>query len=284
MTAQQQAPDAPARLLDAQGVRFGYTETAVLRGLDVHVEAGELVGILGCNGSGKSTLLKLVVGPEAIEHRAWDGALRLGGDDARSLASQARARRVAYVPQDIPIALALSVEEVVALGRHPHQGRWGWLAGPDDDRAVIHDAMRTSGVWAMRDRPYGSLSGGERQRVWLAAALAQQAPLLLLDEPTSALDLHHGLRLLALLRDHVRTHKHAALIASHDLNLAARFCDRVVVLHEGRSVADGPPADVLTPTLLRRVYRIEAAVVPAPDRAAPLIVPLRALDPTPAPS
>lgn len=276
-TASREALEAeverPRGLVSLRGLRFGYGRgPVVLDGVDLEVDGGECVGLLGPNGSGKSTLLSILVGPEAVGHSPWEGEVRIAGRDNRTLASRARALSLAYVPQAVPLELHLDVEGVVRLGRFPHQQAFGGDVA--EAARVVEASMRACGVWSLRGRPYAALSGGERQRVILAGCLAQQTPILLLDEPTSALDLRHGLEALGVLASEAGAGK-AVLVATHDVNLAAQFCTRLVLLRQGRVVADGPAEAVLTEAVLREVYEVEVALIAVEGRRAPLVLPLR---------
>src|SRR5262249_31629863 len=191
--------------------------------------------------------------------RVWLTGDPLDRLDARGVAL--RAARVAQSPVVEP-GLGLSVEEVVLTGRTPHIGLFRWESRRDHDATA--EAMRRTSIDALAERLMAELSGGERQRVFLARALAQEPQLLLLDEPTANLDLGHQIRVLSLVRDLARNAGLAALAAIHDLELATRFCDRLLLLHRGRIVADGPPADVLRPHRLADVYGVRAAVEPNP--------------------
>ncbi|WP_329214213.1 ABC transporter ATP-binding protein [Streptomyces sp. NBC_00683] len=228
----------------------------VLDGVDIAPPPGATVGLLGPNGSGKSTLLRImagVLGPGA-------GAVTL---DGRTLAETGRrtvARRVAVVDQHATTQVELSVLDVVRLGRIPH--RRAWSAPGREDEDAVREALERTGLADRTEQSWHTLSGGERQRVQIARALAQQPRELLLDEPTNHLDIQHQLELLALVSALPVT----AVVALHDLNLAAMFCDRVTVLKEGRVVACGTPAEVITGELIADVYRVRAVVTPeGPD-------------------
>ena len=275
-TAPGARPDGPL-MLRVHALSFSYPRgPKVLDAIDLEVAPGEFVALLGPNGSGKSTLLSLLVGPEALGHHPWAGQLEIGGHDGRTLNTRARALQLSYVPQTVPVDLRLDVEGVVRLGRFPHRQPFGGDTA-DADR-VVEEAMTACGVTPLRGRAYGTLSGGERQRVILAGCLAQQTPCLLLDEPTSALDLRHGLEALAVLATQARAGK-AVLVATHDVNLAAQFCSRLVLLAEGRVVADGPPEQVLTREVLAQVYGVEVALIPVEGRRTPLVLPLHPIGP-----
>jgi ABC-type cobalamin/Fe3+-siderophores transport system ATPase subunit len=215
--------------------------------------AGQFVALIGPNGAGKSTLLKLLMG--LIEPN--DGEVLLEQQTLSRFKRRAIAQRVALVPQDVSLGYAFSVREVVAMGRNPHLGYF--QAESEQDRKLIQQALQKTDLLAMADRRVDQLSGGERQRVFIARALAQQTPILLMDEPTANLDLCHQLELLTLLRT-LAQEGHLVITAIHDLALAARFCDRLVMLSQGKVVADGLPDEVLTEDSLRRYFSIDARV------------------------
>jgi len=216
--------------------------------------AGEVVGLVGPNGSGKSTLLRTVYRMLA----PTDGRVHAEGRDVWAIRPREAARIIAAVVQDSPSDLDLTVAECVAAGRVPHGRLLG--SGSAEDGRAIERAMATAGVGDLADRDVATLSGGERQRVHLARALAQEPHILVLDEPTNHLDIAHQLDLLAL----VRTLRITTLVTLHDLNLAAAYCDRIVVLADGHTVATGTPQEVLTPDLLHQVFGVKAAVLTHP--------------------
>lgn len=215
---------------------------------------GDVVGMVGPNGSGKSTVLRTAY----RMLRPVGGGVTAGGRDVWSISAREAARTTAAVVQDGPSSLELTVAECVATGRIPH-GR-GWGSGTADDSRAVQAAMSMAGVTDLADRDVSTLSGGERQRVQLARALCQQPRILILDEPTNHLDIRHQLELLSLIRELRIT----TLITLHDLNLAAAYCDHLVVLSDGSVVAAGTPRDVLTPDVLRRVFGIRAATLTNP--------------------
>ncbi|MEV7065503.1 ABC transporter ATP-binding protein [Streptomyces collinus] len=222
----------------------------ILDGVALAPETGSTVGVLGPNGSGKSTLLRLLAGlltPTC-------GVVTLDGTPLGDLPRRTVARRLAVVEQQSDTQVELTVEDVVRLGRVPH--RRAWTPGTDDDDRAVRAALERTGLDERSGRLWHTLSGGERQRVQIARALAQEPRELLLDEPTNHLDIHHQLDLLTLVTGLPVT----TVVALHDLNLAAAYCDRVVVLCAGRVVAGGAPGDVLTAELIAEVYRVRAAV------------------------
>ncbi|WP_455353507.1 ABC transporter ATP-binding protein [Streptomyces sp. SYSU K217416] len=234
----------------------------LLDSVDLTAAPGETVGIVGPNGSGKTTLLRCVYG--AL--RPTRGRVLLDGDDLRALPPKARARKIGCVPQDGHAGFELTVRDIVAMGRSPHKRFWE----PDtaSDHGLVHDALTRVGIRALADRAFTALSGGERQRALVARALVQQPALVVLDEPTNHLDIRYQLEVLSLVRDLGTTN----LLALHDLNLAAYYCDRLYVLDGGRVVASGTPKDVLTEDLLAAVYGVTAEVSTHPTTGAPTVV------------
>lgn len=236
--------------LSARNVSWHAGGHLVLDGIDLALEPGKVLGLIGPNGSGKSSLLRLLAGLRSAD----SGAVLLDGDPLAGLGRRHAARRIALVAQQADTELDLSVQAVVGLGRTPHRSL---LAGPGSvDRQVIENALQATGLLGLRERRWHSLSGGERQRVQIARALAQQPTELLLDEPSNHLDIQHQLELLGLVRSLPLT----SVMALHDLNLAAMFCDVLAVLHKGRLVAHGSPAQVLTEALIAQVYGVRAEV------------------------
>ncbi|MER5882831.1 ABC transporter ATP-binding protein [Streptomyces sp. NPDC001941] len=235
---------------------------ALVDGVALRAGAGETVGVVGPNGSGKTTLLRCVYGTL----RPTAGRALLDGEDLHAMGTKARAKRVATVPQDGQGVFELTVHEVAAMGRSPHKRFWEADTAADD--ALVRAALERVGVADLADRSFPSLSGGERQRALVARALVQRPELVVLDEPTNHLDIRYQLEVLSLVRELGTTN----LLALHDLNLAALYCDRLYVLKGGRVVASGPPAEVLTPALLASVYEVKAEVTTHPTTGAPTVV------------
>jgi iron complex transport system ATP-binding protein len=225
----------------------------VLDGVDITAPAGTVTGLLGPNGSGKTTLLHLLVGLR----RPTEGTVRLTDDrgtrDLAELSARERGRTLALVAQHADTTLDLAVRDVVELGRTPHRGPW---RGTDAGDAVVDHALRLTGVADLADRVWATLSGGERQRVQLARALAQEPAVLVLDEPTNHLDLGHQLEFLDLVRELGLT----TIAALHDLDLAASYCDRLVVLDDGGVAGAGDVAEVLTEDLVAKVYGVRVDI------------------------
>lgn len=237
-----------------------------LSDIDLQVEEGKIHAIIGPNSAGKSTLLGALLGLRKLE----SGQVSFDGADLPGMRSAERARLCAYVEQSATTPERLTVRDVVALGRVPFQSTWQSASTAEDD-AVVADAIDALNLAAFASRLYQTLSGGEQQRVQVARALAQQPKLLLLDEPTSHLDIEAQLTTLNLLRR--RAHAGCTVVlAMHDLNLAARYCDHLVAMKDGTVVAEGSAADVLTPGLLLDVYGVHASIVHVPGNPLPLVV------------
>jgi iron complex transport system ATP-binding protein len=236
--------------LTATGLSWSVKRTLLLDEIDLVACDGQVVGLLGPNGSGKTTLLRLLAGLR----RPDGGVVHLDGTGMDELGRRAIARRLAVVEQDTDVNGDLTVRQVVELGRTPFRGRFDVLTG--EDQWIIDDALVRVGLTAKQHQSWHTLSGGEKQRAQLARALAQQPTEILLDEPTNHLDVRHQLELLELLRSlHV-----TCVLALHDLALAARYCDHIVLLDRGRVVATGPPGRVVAPDLIGKVYGVEALV------------------------
>lgn len=239
-------------LLDAHTLGVRLDGRPVLKDITFHVRAGERIALIGPNGAGKTTLLRTLVG--LLPH---SGTLHLEGRPLAEWSARDRAREVALVRQQTPLAVDFTVSEIVALGRAPHLG---WMDSLGDaDRQRVDAALDALDLHDLAVRPVPSLSGGEQQRVFLAQALAQDAPLLLLDEPTAHLDIRHQLDLLRRVERLADTGR-TVIAAIHDLELAARFADRILMLADGRLVADGTPGSVLTASRLHDVFGVDAEV------------------------
>ncbi len=255
----------PPLVLDR--VAFAYGDRQAIAGVSLALRPGRVLGLLGPNGSGKSTLLRLAAGvlrPDA-------GSVRLEGDELAALDRQAIARRIAVVPQGGTLPAGFTGWDVVLAGRTPHLRP---LAQPGRrDEAVARRALELTDALPLADRRAGELSGGERQRLLLARALAQEPDVLLLDEPTTHLDLPHQVALLALVRRFAREDGLAVLGAFHDLNLASEYCDELALLRDGRLVALGPPAEVLTAEGIAAVYGMVVPLLRHPDSGRPAILP-----------
>jgi iron complex transport system ATP-binding protein len=258
-------------LVEFRGVGFAYAAAEArrarpfaLRGLDLALGRGEILGVIGPNSAGKTTLIRLLT--KVLE--PVQGEIRLEDAPLARLSRWELARHVAVVAQDVPAGLPFTVEQVVLMGRFPHAPRRFFeTAG---DLALAREAMALTGVTDLAEARVDSLSGGERQRVMLARALAQEPRLLALDEPTAHLDLRYQVECVTLLRRVNRERGVSILIVSHDLNLAAEVADRLLLLHEGRVVRLGPPAEVLDAALLSGVYGCPVVVERHPATRRPV--------------
>ena len=256
-------------IVDATDVSVSLADQEILSGVDLTVEEGSLVGLVGPNGAGKTTLLRTLGGTLAPD----EGTVTVADKEIHDCSARETGRLIARLPQSTTLSFDFTVEQVVEMGRTPHLGRFE-RAGPDD-RTAIQRAMDRAEVVEFADRNVTSLSGGERQRVLLARALAQSTPVLLLDEPTASLDINHAVRTLELVSDLVAEGK-TAVAAIHDLNLAARYCDELVLVAGGDVRAAGPPAEVLAAKTLGETFDANALVTDHPVTDAPLVTPLPA--------
>jgi iron complex transport system ATP-binding protein len=269
VTARQAAgvgPNPEAPLLAARGLAWEAGGRRILGPVDLDVARGESLVVVGPNGAGKTTLLRLLAGlltPSA-------GGLRFGGRPFASYSRKGLARQIAYVPQLRPVRVPLTVEEVVLLGRFPHLGRLQ-LAPGRADFAAVAEALRVVEIEPLRHRPVDELSGGERQAVYIAAALAQEAELLILDEPTTHLDPRHQREVAALLPRLRHEAGRTVVTATHDLNFASLVATRLVALQEGRVLAAGRPADVLHPATLETLFQAPFELVRAGDHPVTLL-------------
>ncbi|WP_053913115.1 ABC transporter ATP-binding protein [Streptomyces sp. TP-A0875] len=261
------AGTAGAARLRARGVTVGYGGRTVLDGLDAEIPPGVVTTIIGPNGCGKSTLLRTL----ARLLRPTEGTVVLDGEDIATLRTRDVARKLGMLPQAPVAPDGLTVADLVARGRHPHQS---WLRQwSSDDAAVVERALALTGVADLADRPVDSLSGGQRQRVWISMTLAQGTDLLLLDEPTTYLDLAHAVDVLDLVDD-LHESGCAVVMVLHDLNLAARYSDHLIVMRDGAILAQGHPRDVITADVLYEAFGLRAAVLDDPVGERPLVVPI----------
>ena len=251
-----------AELLTATGVTVRLGNAAIVQNASLSLRGGEFVAMVGPNGAGKTTLMRALAGLIPAE-----GSIALNGKPLDELKPRERARAVAYLPQGHVFHWPMSVEQVVMLGRAPHADAFSGTTARD--RVAVREALATTETDAFADRSVTTLSGGEKARVALARALATQAPVLLADEPTAALDPRHQLTVMELLRA-AASGENAVLAIMHDLTLAARFADRVLVMDRGRIVADAPPDEALAPERLAAVFGIEAVSVEVGDKRVPI--------------
>ena len=257
---------APRHRLSVEGVTLGYAERTVVENVDLDVAPGRITCIVGANACGKSTLLRAMA--RLLKPRA--GQVVLDGRDLHAMPTKQVARTLGLLPQSPIAPEGIVVADLVARGRHPHQGvlaRW-----TSADAAAVAEALRLTDTAGLADRCVDELSGGQRQRVWIAMALAQQTDLLLLDEPTTYLDPAHQVDVLDLVARLNRNAGRTVVMVLHDLNHAARYADHVVAMKDGRVVAQGAPADVLTAATVETVFGLRCVVVPCPVSGRPLVV------------
>jgi len=255
-------------MLRVDGVAFGYGDTLVLDGVDIRIDAAEIVCILGPNGVGKSTLLRLAAGL-LVPHA---GTVRCFDRDPATGRRAELARRMSYLPQDYRLTFPFTVRDVVLMGRYPHGG--GMLAlESEDDLARADDAMRRCDVAELGARRFDEISGGEQRRALLAQAFCQQTELILLDEPTASLDPAHAIAVFEALRTETVARSASAVVVTHDLNLAARFADRLIVLSGSAVVADGTPTEVLRAPATAAAFECALHVGTLPDSDTPFVVP-----------
>lgn len=258
----------PSHDLRARSLSLGYDSRQVIDALDIEIPPGGVTVIVGSNACGKSTLLRglaRILTPSA-------GSVRLDGRDVRSYAGREFARVIGILPQSPTAPEGITVADLVARGRYPHQG-WFGRHSSDDDR-VVRQALAATDCAELADRPAESLSGGQRQRAWIAMALAQDPDILLLDEPTTFLDVTHQLEVLDLLLGFNRDRGTTVVMVLHDLNLAARYADNIVVMSRGRIVASGTPRRVITQDIVSAAFGLEARIVDDPVCGSPMVVPI----------
>ncbi|MBD2043625.1 ABC transporter ATP-binding protein [Microcoleus sp. FACHB-672] len=253
--------------LEVQNLAGGYDMTPVIHDIDLTLQPGEWLSLVGANGSGKSTLLKLlsrILQPQ-------QGTVILDGKAIHSQPANVVAQKLAILPQQQPIPAGLTVRQLVGLGRTPHQPWWQWELNAED-RAKVEEAIVETGIEPFSDRPVEQLSGGERQRAFLALALAQSPRVLLLDEPTTYLDIHYQLQLLELLKKLNQQQGLSIVTVLHEVNLAARYSSRIAMLKQGRLSDIGTPAQVLTTENFAQVFDVEVVVLQTP--VGPQICPI----------
>ena len=253
-------------MLKIQSLTVFYGSHQILHDVSLEVQSGEVLALIGPNGAGKSTMIRAVSGVIP-----YSGHVRTNGDDFASLTHIQRARYIATVPQGVSLPPAYSVWETVLFGRTPYLGFLGQPSKKDE--AIARQSLERVSALPFADRRVGELSGGEQQRILLARALCQSTPILLLDEPTAHLDLQYQVSLLELVSELAHKDNLAVLIALHDLNLAAHYADRIVMMVAGKIKATGKPKDVLKPDLIQEAYCLPVQVVKHPFLDVPLVLP-----------
>lgn len=245
-------------------VTFRVPGRTLLHPLSIAFPAGKVTGLIGHNGSGKSTLLKML----GRHQPPSEGEILLDAQPLASWSSKSFARKVAYLPQQLPPAEGMTVRELVAIGRYPWHGALGRFGAPD--REKVEEAIALVGLKPLAGRLVDSLSGGERQRAWIAMLVAQDSRCLLLDEPTSALDIAHQVDVLALVHRLSQQRGLTVIAVLHDINMAARYCDYLVALRGGKLIAQGEPAAIMRGETLEQIYGIPMGILPHPAGAAPV--------------
>lgn len=265
---ERRGPVVAEHTLQARDVRLGYGDREIVPGLSVTVPPGQITVIVGPNACGKSTLLRAMARllvPSA-------GAVLLNGRSIQEMPTKEVAAVLGILPQSPTAPEGITVSDLVGRGRYPHQG-WFRRWGAEDDEAVAQ-ALLSTDVLELADRPVDELSGGQRQRVWIAMALAQRTDILLLDEPTTFLDASHQLDVLDLLTDLNRERGVTMVAVLHDLNLACRYADHMIAMKAGRILAEGRPVDIVTEELVGEVFGMRCSVIEDPASATPMVVPL----------
>jgi iron complex transport system ATP-binding protein len=257
-------------MLSVRNLHVAYGQNKVLRGVDLDVAPGEVVGLVGPNGGGKTTLLKALT--RVVPSR---GDVLIGGDSVQWLTARELARRVAVVPQNPTLPMGFLAHEVVVMGRTPHLGFFEQESPLDHRKAM--EALTLLGAQSLENRPVDELSGGERQNVVIARALAQETPLLLLDEPTANLDIGHQIAIARLLRRLAGERGVAVLAALHDLTLASLYCDSLALIVDGNVLARGSPDEVLTAENVRRAYGAEVVVMRVEGLSSPIVLPIESI-------
>ncbi|GGX84534.1 ABC transporter ATP-binding protein [Streptomyces hiroshimensis] len=260
-------PNPGESRLAARDLTLAYEDRTVVDGLDLAVPDGEVTIVIGPNACGKSTLLRAL----GRLLKPVRGTVLLDGEELARIPTRTIARSLGLLPQTPVAPEAITVADLVARGRQPHQ-RW-WQQWSEADERAVADAMARTDTAGIAERAVDELSGGQRQRVWIAMALAQETDLLLLDEPTTYLDIAHQVEVLDLVRRLNRERGRTVVAVLHDLNQAARYADHLVAMKAGRIVAQGRPAEIVTAELVREVFGLESVVVPDPVTGSPLVVP-----------
>ncbi|MGO5064759.1 ABC transporter ATP-binding protein [Clostridium sp. LCP25S3_F8] len=252
--------------IETKNLDIAYEDTLIVKELNMQISKGKITSIIGANGCGKSTILKAV----GRILKPKNGLVHLSGQDISKLSTKEIAKKMAILPQNPTAPSGLTVSELVAYGRFPHQKGFGNLT--KEDKKIVKWALDATKLSEFESREVDTLSGGQRQRVWIAMALAQQTDLILLDEPTTYLDLAHQLEVLKLLYELNRNQKCTIVMVLHDLNLAARFSDYIIAIQKGAIIKYGNPEEVMTPEVLKKTFNINADIVIEPKSNRPVCI------------
>ncbi|MFJ5262399.1 ABC transporter ATP-binding protein [Streptomyces sp. NPDC088387] len=254
--------------LRAEGLRLAYDDRIVVDGLDLAIPPGRITAIVGANACGKSTLLRALA--RLLTPKA--GAVHLDGRSVNSIPTRVLAQRLGILPQTPVAPEGLTVVDLVGRGRSPHQTWWRQWSAADEE--AVHEALRATAMTDLANRAVDELSGGQRQRAWIAMAVAQGTPVMLLDEPTTYLDLAHQIDVLDLITDLNRTQGRTVVMVLHDLNQACRYADHVVAMKGGRIAGEGAPGDVITAAMVEDVFGLRCMVGEDPVSRTPMVVPM----------
>ncbi|HEY8363717.1 MAG TPA: ABC transporter ATP-binding protein [Tissierellaceae bacterium] len=240
--------------VEVENLQFGYYKEKIIDNISFKIDEGKFVSLIGPNGSGKSTILKL------LNHLyyPWEGRILIDNQDINSFKKKELARKVSFVPQNTLIDFDFTVEDIVLMGRYPYKKRFEKYN--EKDYEVVYEALKSTNTFGIKDKYITEISGGERQRVIIAKALAQETPIILLDEPTSHLDLNHQIEILNLLKKLNREKKTTIIIAIHDINLALRYSDEIIIINSGKIIDNGKPEKVITEENIEKVYNIKVAI------------------------
>jgi iron complex transport system ATP-binding protein len=241
-------------ILDIENLKFSYGDNIVLKNVTMKVGPSEFIGIIGPNGAGKSTLLKLIDGI----YLHTDGKIKIHNDPIELMPRKILAQQIAYLPQEVDLTFAYTVEDIVKMGRFPHLQ--GIRLYSDKDAKVVQEVMDLLDINQFCSRSIHELSGGEKQRVMIASALAQEPNILLLDEPTSALDLHHQIEIYQILKNLQKNSQLTVIVVTHDINLAAQFCERMILINKGEIITDGAPNEVLKFQILQDIFGVKVYI------------------------
>nr|WP_301286363.1 ATP-binding cassette domain-containing protein [Neisseria perflava] len=250
-----------------QNASYAVPERTLLSDINLSFDTNKVYGLIGHNGSGKSTLLKLLTRQYALA----GGQILLDGKNIQDYSTREYAKQVAYLPQQLPAATALTARELVTMGRYA----WSGLLGRTNqaDRDAIAEAFKLTHTEKFADQVVDTLSGGERSRIWIAMCLAQQSRYLLLDEPLAPLDIAHQIDVMALIRSLSRSLGMGIIIVIHDINLAAQYCDELVALKQGRLLKTGVPSEIMTAEVLKDIYNVDMNIITHPDNGRPVALP-----------
>ena len=254
--------------ISLNNIRFSYGKNDVIKNVDLEISNREIVSLVGPNGAGKTTLLKLMGGLLTPSH----GKVYVMGKQIGEISPRSRARIVSTVPQNPRVPQNLKLSEFVMLGRNAHLSLTQWES--NEDIQIVKEALQVTDTLNVKDRHLGKISGGELQRGMLALALAQESPVMLLDEPTSNLDLSHQSKMMSLIANSHESRVRPTVIGIHDLTLAARYSNRMILVSEGKVFAAGTPQEVLTPANIKEAYGAEVAIIPHPEGGSPVVLPV----------